>query len=637
MSGIGGVVRLDGARAPGAAIEPMIEIMRHRGPDRRAVWSEGIVAFGHAMLQTTPESRTEVQPFVDAELAIVADVRLDNRTELLSLLDIRGESIGDSALILAAHRRWGRSCLARLEGDFAFAIWNRRERSLFCARDPFGVKQLVYARLAGRFFAFATEVRALLSLDEIPSALDEKRIADFLAVYFDDPERTFHRAIRRLPGGCWLTLRDDDVTVERYWSPERVRPLRFRGADRDARYADGFREHFTHAVRARMRAPHSSEVGAMLSGGLDSTAIACVARDELRSSRDAPLPVFSWIFSDSMEADEREYQEAVIAAGGLRPITLDSAKLGVSPWTDLDALLPDGPVYAPNHYLNNVAAREARATGVRILLDGTGGDSTISRGRGRYHELFFRGRVITLSRELRALARLRGTNESMPRLFFGNVAAPLLPPALLAAALSLRGRAPSDFAPLKILTPRMREMSGASTAGSTWYFSARREHLAQLTSPMLADGLELLDRSMAMHRVEGRYPFFDRRLAEYCLSLPADQKLAAGYSRIVARRALGDVLPDKVLWRAGKGLPGLHIIPALRRSRAILDDLIVRDPAVLAPYVNIDVLRRLYADVLSERPVEFRSVVQLWSAAVLALWLRKLQERNGLVNITYSG
>jgi len=230
---------------------------------------------------------------------------------------------------------------------------------------------------------------------------------------------------------------------------------------------------------------------------------------------------------------------------------------------------------------------------------------------------------VALARELRALAARRGTNESLPRLFFGNVAAPLMPPSLLAFALRLRGRAPTGDPALKFLTPKMAELTGAASARHPWSFSARQEHVAQLTSPMLADGLELLDRTMAMHGVEGRYPFFDRRLAEYCLSLPADQKLADGYSRIVARRAMNGVVPDMVRWRAGKGLPGVHVIPALRRSRAILDDLFVRDPSVLAPYVDVDVLRAAYADLLSERPIDFRTVIRLWSAAVLARWLRR--------------
>jgi asparagine synthase (glutamine-hydrolysing) len=623
VSGIAGIVRLDGAPVAPEAIERMAKAIAHRGPDGVRVRSNGETAFAHAALHTTMESRDESQPLVEGDLTIVADARLDNRAELFALLDIRTASIGDAALILAAYRKWGSGCASRLEGDFAFAIRDHRDRTLFCARDPFGVKPFVYALVPGKLFACGSEARALLALDEIPNDVDEKRIADFLALYFDDVERTFYRALRRLPGGCTLTLRDGTIAIDRYWSPENVPALRLRGADRDAQYAAGFREHFVRAVRERMRVVAPSDIGAMLSGGLDSTSIACVARDELHASGTGPLPVFSWIFSDSMDADEREYQQAAIAAGGMRPITLDSAQLDASPWTNLDALLPDGPPYAPNHYLNGVASQQARKIGVRVLLDGTGGDSTISRGRARFVELFVRGRALTLGRELRALASRRGTSESLPRLFLGNVAAQLMPPPLLAFALRLRGRAPANDNALQLLTPQMAQLTGVRAFRHQRYFSARQEHVAQLTSPMLADGLELLDRSVAMHGAEVRYPFFDRRLAEYCLSLPADQKLADGYSRIVARRALAGVVPHAVLWRPGKGLPGLHVIPALRRDLTCLDDVFVRDPSALAPYVNMDALRKAYAGFSSERPIDFKTVIRLWSAAVLARWLRR--------------
>jgi asparagine synthase (glutamine-hydrolysing) len=230
------------------------------------------------------------------------------------------------------------------------------------------------------------------------------------------------------------------------------------------------------------------------------------------------------------------------------------------------------------------------------------------------------------------MARLRGTSESLPRLFYANVAAPLMPPTLLATVQRLRGRATSEPSPLNLLAPRMNQMMNAATARPSWYLSARREHLAQLTSPMLADGLEVLDRSTAMHRVELRYPFFDRRLAEYCLALPADQKLADGYSRVVARRAMVGVVPEMVRWRAGKGQPGLHIISALRRSRAVLDDLVLQDRGVLVPYVNMDVLRGMYADFVAERAISFRTVIQLWSAAILARWLRDATERQNVLS-----
>jgi asparagine synthase (glutamine-hydrolysing) len=617
MSGLAGIVRLDGAGVAGEALERLAEAVAHRGPDARGVWSSGPVAFAHAMLHTTPESRGEPQPLVQEPLAIVADVRLDNRAELLSLLDLR--DAGDAALILAAYRRWGADCVARLEGDFAFAIRDERDRTLFCARDPFGVKPFVYALVPGRVFAFGSEVRAVLAIDDVPRDVDEKRIADFLALYFDDTERTFHRAIRRLPGGHMLTLRDGAVTTRRYWNPRDVRPLPRRS---DAQYADGFREHFMRAVRDRMRASDPSEIGAMMSGGLDSTSIACVARDELRDRNAAPLPVFSWIFSDSMDADEREFQQAVLARGGFRAITLDSAIVDASPWTDAGALLPDGPPYAPNYYLNGGAAKAARPIGVKTILDGLGGDSTISRGSARFVELFLHGRAFTLARELRALATRRGTREPLPRLFVSHVAAPLAPPWLLRLNLRLRRRPPSGDPGLSLLTPRARALSGAAHHRRRVALSAREEHLAQFDAPLLAEGLELFDRVMAAFGVEGRYPFFDRRLAEYCISLPADQKLADGYSRIVARRAMDGIIPPEIQWRAGKGKPGLHIIPALRASRPLLDELFLRDPSMLAPYVDVDVLRRMYGDFMEGPRIDVALAIRLWSAAVLGQWLR---------------
>jgi asparagine synthase (glutamine-hydrolysing) len=601
MSGIGGIVRLDGAPVSCEAIECVANAIAHRGPDDLGVELRGSVAFAHGMLRTTIASP---QPLVDRELMVVADA-------------------GDAAQILAAYREWGSACVSRLDGDFAFAIWNESERTLFCARDPFGVKPFVYAFLPGRLFAFASEVRALLAIDEVPRDVDEQRIADFLAIYFNDAEQTFHRALRRLPGGCTLMLRDGAMTIDRYWSAERVKPLVLRGADRDAQYAEGFREHFTRAVRERMRVADPSELGAMLSGGLDSTSIACVARDELRAMHGAPLPVFSWIFSDAMEADEREFQQPVLVMGGMRAYTLDSATAETSLWTDVDALLPDGPPYAPNLYLNGGAAKLARSIGVRAILDGTGGDSTISRGAARFVELFLHGRALTLARELRALAARRGTHESLPRLFVSQVAAPLAPPALLRFNLWLRRREQSADPGLALLTPRTRAASAASQHRHHVSFSTRAEHVSQFGAPLLAEGLELMDRVMAHSGVEGRYPFFDRRLVEYCISLPADQKLADGYSRIVARRAMEGIVPPEIQWRAGKGKPGLHIIPALRASRSVLDDLFVRDPSMLAPYVDVDLLRKTYADFLASRSADLKLAIRLWSAAVLGQWLRR--------------
>jgi asparagine synthase (glutamine-hydrolysing) len=624
VSGIAGVIRLDGQPVTDSDTATLQHAIARRGPDATGEWVGRAELLLHSLLRTTSESAQESQPLLDARsgCVIVADLRLDYREELLAQLGFPVEpraAIGDAQLVLAAYQRWGTHCPVHLDGDFAFAIWDPRQHTLFCARDPFGVKPFLYCLLSGKLFAFASQARALLGLREMPHTLDEQRIADFLALHFRDTESTFYRDLRRLPGGHSLLLRDAKLHLNRYWSIERVRPLPLAS---DEEYAAGYCEYFSAAVRTRMRVGHASELGSMLSGGLDSSTITCCARDVL-SGQGRQLPVFSWVFSDAMEADEREYQQAIIGAGGLHPHTLDSANAGYSPWTDLERFMPDGPLYAPNFYLNYAVGNLARGAGVRTILDGLGGDSTISRGSARLIELFLGGRERTLAHELRSMSRLQLAQGSVAKLFLTQVIAPLTPPGLRRLARRLCGKRPTQPASA-LLAPRLAAMTHAACERFSPALTAREQHLAQQRSPFLAEGLELFDRVLAECQVEGRYPFFDRRLAEYCLSLPADQKLAHGYSRIVARRALQGSVPDAVLWRAGKGKPGLHIIPALLSCRARLDDLFLRNPAVLAPYVNVDAARVQYSNFLQRRS-DFINVIHLWNAAVLGTWLRCTQ------------
>ncbi|HWP41854.1 MAG TPA: asparagine synthetase B, partial [Blastocatellia bacterium] len=175
MSGIFGLYHLDGRPASRSQLQEMMQSLAHRGPDGQNAWSEGAVGLGHQMLRTTPESLLENLPLANStnEIVITADARLDNRDELIELLGFGAEpreQISDSQLILAAYEAWDERCLERILGDFAFAIWDGKKQRLFCARDRFGVKPFYYYSSAG-LFAFASEIKALLSLQEIPRRL----------------------------------------------------------------------------------------------------------------------------------------------------------------------------------------------------------------------------------------------------------------------------------------------------------------------------------------------------------------------------------------------------------------------------------------------------------------------------------
>ena len=182
MSGIVGLIHHDGRPVSFEELRGMLDVMSYRGPDGRRVWNDGPTGLGHAMLHTTPESLAEAPPLVsrNGNVVITADVRLDNRRELISKLGPpEGEAIGDGQLILSAYERWGEDCPKHLIGDFAFAIADRRTQTLFCARDHFGVKPFYYCN-SGEMFAFASELKGILSLSNIPRILDEVAVGDYL-------------------------------------------------------------------------------------------------------------------------------------------------------------------------------------------------------------------------------------------------------------------------------------------------------------------------------------------------------------------------------------------------------------------------------------------------------------------------
>jgi asparagine synthase (glutamine-hydrolysing) len=205
MSGICGFFNLDGKPVTEAELRAMTALLKRRGPEHTGMWRDGRVCLGHTLLATTPELLIERQPFIhpDSGCVITADVRLDNRVELLKLLDRQtgAESEGDAELILRAYLAWGEQCLDRLLGDFAFAIWDPRERQLFCARDHFGMRPFYYHYGSRQRFLFASDARAILVTPEVPYRINNGRVADFLVSELEwiDYTSTFYEHIFRLP------------------------------------------------------------------------------------------------------------------------------------------------------------------------------------------------------------------------------------------------------------------------------------------------------------------------------------------------------------------------------------------------------------------------------------------------------
>jgi asparagine synthase (glutamine-hydrolysing) len=619
----------------------MSDILAHRGGDEEHTHVDKFVGLGHRMLWTTPESLNEHLPLHEqsSDLVITADARIDNRAELYASLKIRQPlaEVSDSELILASYSKWGELCPAKLLGDFAFAIWDVRSQQVFCARDHIGVKSLYYY-LSDRGFAFATEIKGLLGLPGVPRELNEARIADFLLQSVEDRTSTFYKHILRLPAAHTLRVSQNRVQIKRYWSLDPSRRVRLRS---DEDYAAAFREVFTAAVRSRVRS--AFPVGSTLSGGLDSSSIACAARN-LLGKQGARLHTFSAIFpslpkNDLRKIDERKYIEAVIAQGGFEPYYLRADLL--SPLSDFDKVLWHGDevYWGPNLYMHRGLYRAAEQRGVRVFLDGLDGDTTVSHGLAFLTELAWTGRWRKLVSEARGLSRVRNSYTSR-RIVWQYGFKPLVPEMAFRIWRMFRGRPQhtnvnaeilnNDFAGRIDIARRLRELQSHNSATA---YTARRSHLNGLNFGLHPYVLELADKTAAAFSLEPRYPFYDRRLMEFCLAMPSEQKLSQGWTRAVLRRAMTDVLPPEIRLRKDKAnLNSNFRLSLFERDRELIKN--VYESQSMKKYINAKVFKETYERFLSHHSATEKDSLTIYGVIALSLWLQK-SEVNCHVSSTF--
>ena len=659
MSAIFGLIHFDGHPIDPEVLRPALDVLAHRGPDGQGCWHEGSVLLAHWMLHTTPESLHEQQPLIapEGDLVLVADARIDNRDELLAALGLRSTAerpVTDAELILAAYRRWGADCPDRLIGDFAFAVWDRQHRRLFAARDGMGVRPFYYFH-DGRRFAFATLLPAVRLLPEVPQEIDEEMILKFLAREAGAKEQTFYTAIRRLPGGHAMQVDMRGGRVWFYWQPE-LEELRLRSK---AEYAEAFRTAFEEAVRCRLRS--TAPVGSQLSGGLDSSAVSCMAAFLLK---DQPLHTYSAIFPDlpeerRREMDERAYVEAVhrhysnIVPHFFRPEF-------VSPLVNLETILMfyGQPFFASNYHLGWGLSQMACHDRVRVLLNGLDGDSVVSHGWQRLSQLFQEEAWEVFAQEIKAVTDHLNTRPTGivhryvapvltgwgKRFRWGRLARaiwwlrqqynlsafelwrmyglwPHIPEFAFRRWQQLRGRSQTKLPQLSPkLAAWMQRNSHASVPAPASYAAM---HFQGLTQGLWQSALEFGNVLDGLQGIESRMPFFDRRVIELNLRIPLSMKFRQGWPRYVMRVALEGILPPKVQWRATKSNIGFGFYQGLLNHERSRIEALLREPEHLDPFVAPEALRVLWhqAQLPPERNGE--ADFMLYLVLVLAVWLKQ--------------
>ncbi|HYM80143.1 MAG TPA: asparagine synthase (glutamine-hydrolyzing) [Candidatus Limnocylindria bacterium] len=513
---------------------------RHGGDQKNATYQVGFV---HRRLSIVDLSPSGHQPMCgqDAREWIVYNGEIYNHVELRAELESSGERFAgtsDTEVILAAYRRWGPDCLARFNGMFAFALWDGRERRLFCARDRFGIKPFYY-QWDGIHFAFASEPKALVLTQPHRIVPRLAAVRDLIALdWVDHESHTFFEGLWQLPAGHRLLISERGAAIERWWTldPER------RATGDPAEWERTFATLFTDAVRLRLRA--DVEVGACLSGGLDSSAIVTTAARLM----DRPLHAFTCAYDEGPKYDERPFVAATVAASGATShVTMPDGK---DFWDTFDRLAAeqDEPTAGPGLYSQRHVMQLAHQAGLRVLLDGQGGDETLA---GYFRYLPIRLRDLLAHGDLLGFTRLfvPTTDRLGEATTWALTLEPWLPAGLVAPLRRRFGQGKD-----RVLSDRLRSLDRSRHARppSGFHSALSRQLAFDTLQRLLPSLLRYEDRNSMAFAIETRLPFLDYRLVEFVFSLPDEQRLDGVTTKAILRRAVRDRVPPVVLERRDK-------------------------------------------------------------------------------------
>ena len=551
MSGFVALFQRNGAPVDRALLAGLTSFLSFRGPDGLETWSSGPIGLGHTLLRTSRSTANERQPVsFDGSFWIVADVRLDRRSELRDQLTGAGQDVdrnaSDSELILHAYMTWSDDCVKRLFGDFSFAIWNGREQRIFCARDHFGIKPFYYTETRD-FFLCSNTLDCIRQHPAVSDELNDQAVADFLLFGINcDNATAIFQSIQRLPPAHFLSASSNNVRTQRYWSAPVDGWIRYR---REEEYAEHFRENVRVATAERMDV---DTAGILLSGGMDSGTIAALAK-ELSAASGTRLKGYTVTY-EKLLGDREGYfaqQTADFLELPLEIIPMDDLDR-FGPGRDREYIFPE-PIEDPFA----LAIREhfrIIAKNSRVALYGEGADNLMYFQLIPYlKSLTRRGEWLTLVSVLssycwkqrsrwhrvwrRAVRRLsrKDLNTEVPRWIS------------------------PDFARRFDLKERFKHfgLPKASPSHPVLPFGH-----ASLELPQWTRLFEVSDTGFTNELVQLRHPFLDLRIVEYLLALPP---FPFFLRKSLERDAMKGWLPEATLRRPKTPLSMRPCLAALRR------------------------------------------------------------------------
>jgi asparagine synthase (glutamine-hydrolysing) len=607
MCGIAGQYCYDGKAPDTELLARMSELLAHRGPDGEGTEVRGSMGMVYRRLAIIDLSSCGIQPMTneDGTLWLVFNGEIYNFIELREELTGKGHrfhSHSDSEVILHAYEEWGTGCLQRFNGMWAFALWDEKSQQLFCARDRFGIKPFYYTECGGSFL-FASEIKALLAHPDAGKHPDETTLGTFLAWGVQDhSDRTMFENILQLsPAHAMIVTRDGPHMPYQYWDVKVNTEIQSKVPDEEtaARLLLLLRE----ATRIHLRSDVA--IGTCLSGGIDSSTLAVLINslvaEEAPASIGARQKTFSIVFSD-IRFDESRFIDEVTAGSGIdaHRAEPDPAHLR----SDLDCLIwaQDEPFGSLSIYAQFCVMRLARQN-VKVVLDGQGADELLA-GYLAYQASYIRdlGRTHHVGK---ALSESSGFYRHH-REFFGS--------ALRQLFVRRKRR---DL--LTVSAPPVDRYAGSLA-------EVLRHELGSTNLPAL---LHYEDRNSMAFSIESRVPYLDVRLVEFIASLPLDQKIRNGVTKIALRNAVKGILPESIRCRMDKmGFVTPEEIWMKENLRAFVLEVMGADTFRKRPYWNAESVVHDYRAFLDGKSAYSP---EIWRIFCTELWLRKFFDQRAEV------
>jgi asparagine synthase (glutamine-hydrolysing) len=525
LSAIAVVLDLRGEPVTEAQFGRVFRAMDARGPDGRGTWLSGPVGLGHQALALAPEEVGAIQPAIVGDHVGVFDGRLDNREVLIRELctsEPQPELVTDAELVVRAYDHWGDACAESLLGDFAFAVWDRVRNRLFCARDQLGARPLYYWE-NGTTLVIATDICGVLAHPDLVREPNERHIPEAVLRELSNNEDTLFRGVVRLPAAHALTA-DRKVVTGRYWDADLYRELTY-SDHRD--YLDHFLALFSDAIRCRLRTTCDSTIA--LSGGLDSSLVAAIGTDEVRSMR-ATTPRFTAtsLVYPGADCDETEWIDAITG-----DLALESRRIPWAPMT-WEHMIDEArrTMYTPsnpNATLDMFVRSGMRRTAV---VTGAGGDQWMNGSDGHFRDLRAQRRY----REIWTNVRQGGGRRLVRATVTGRSAHTLSKIQDARSRFRTEVVEPRWFGPkLTGFTPA-EDVSLGQPPDDIPY--ARRQRYVTLHGTWDSHVVELADRAVSGGHLVSSRPFYDRRVVDFACALPDSERWRGADRRWFEREAL---------------------------------------------------------------------------------------------------